>query len=100
MKTATREINRELVNEKEQHILEHMLGYGYHIPEAQPGYGNHLRESLGSNLGKSLLEMESRGLVQSRESAFYEGTFVFSATELGCKAIGLHDAAIKKVMRR
>jgi hypothetical protein len=97
MKTATREINRELVNEQEQHILEHMLGVGSQYPKEKWGFRNIFFAPPWADNGKALIKMKSRGLVKSFECEDEE-SFVFIATELGCKAIGLHKAAIKRAM--
>lgn len=95
---ATREINRELVNEKEQHLLERMLGVGSRTKKKMWGYRNRFIATI--ECVPWFVEMEKRGLVRSHLLDF-ETTkphFCFTATELGCKAIGLHKAAIKRAM--
>jgi hypothetical protein len=96
MKTATSEINSKLVNGREQYLLEHMLGAGSQYAKKKWGFRNRFVTSSYTVEGRMLLAMESRGLVLSHKLEV-DG-LVFTATELGCKAIGLHDAAIKRAM--
>lgn len=100
MKTATREINRELVNEQEQKLLERMLGAGSQYAKKQWGFHNRFVTDACSDKFLMLQAMEARGLVRSHRLKFALSvdSFVFTATELGCKAIGLNKAAIKRAM--
>jgi hypothetical protein len=77
--------------------LRHMLGAGPERPKKDHGFRNYYCTSVGSDSYNVLRDMEKSGLVTA--GSFINGgrDQYFHATVEGCKAIGLSNAAIKRV---
>lgn len=88
----------EKVNAKHAELLTHMLGAGPHIARKMHGYRNYFCAGIGGGDYQALVEMGAAGLVKAG-GTINDGTMqYFYATVEGCKAIGLHKAAIKRAM--
>ncbi len=98
MKTAKRIIDKTL-SDKEIHLLEHMLGADSRYAKKKWGWRNYFY--LSHRTGESyeaLKSLQERGFLQANAPRFNSDGGCFYATEYGCRAIGLHKAAIKRAL--
>lgn len=72
--------------------LRHMLGVGSNIRKRDWGYRNYYNASEQDAV--SMRRLEAAGLVVNTHRDYW------SATEAGCKAIGLDQKTIKRVFSR
>ena len=84
-------------------IIIHMTGSKYPSPKRQWGWRNYFAAGVDSPDHKTLLEMESQGLVVAAKNApcWQDSSLqYFYATEKGCLEAGLSKAATKRAMSK
>ena len=77
-------------------ILRHMLGASDSTPPKRYGYRNHFCATIGGEAHITMLAMLDADLVLRGRKINDSSMEYFHATKLGCEAIGLHKAAIKR----
>lgn len=79
-------------------ILTHMLGAGAHVKRSSHGYRNHFCAEIDGDDFKTLVAMQSLGIVSPGRKINDGRDQYFHATRAGCEAAGLSKPAIKRAL--
>lgn len=88
------------INDFDKNILRHMLGANSDTRKSNWGYRNYFCACLSGTDYDSLAKMEKLEIVKRGQTINGGKNVYFFATLAGCKAIGLHKAAIKRAFEK
>lgn len=86
------------VTDEQKEALSHMLGVNERTSKSSWGYRNRFCATVGSKDESHLEAMAKLGLVVRGQLINDDRQMMFYATEAGCRAIGLSNAAIKRAL--